>query len=434
MRAALIALMFAAPLIASCGSSQHRSSTSSRSSTTTAPITARHRFASPPADNVYAHDGAGNLSPPARGDRALVYVPNSMSDSVTVISQQTLKVVAQFPTGGLPQHVTPAYNLKTLYVDNDLGNSLTPINPRTGAPGRPIPVEDPYNLYFTPDGRYAIVVAERLQRLDFRNPTTMRLIDSLSVPMCRGVDHMDFSADGRYAFASCEFSGRMVKLDLHTRRVVQTLPIGNGLSSPQDVKLSPDGRTLYTADQQNSGLWEIDPSRFRLTGFVHTGAGAHGLYPEPRRLADVCLKPDGRDDLRSQLQDPQSDRDLAASRTGQPRHGRRIRRRAHPLAQRSLQRRGVRNQHAHRPVASEDPGRIRTTRPMRLATARTLLPRPYRDHALTQRRRAASAQAGPRDLGLRGAPARPSERVPRLLLAAGRNGGRGRGDWESSGK
>ena len=64
---------------------------------------------------------------------------------------------AEFPaTGALPQHVTPGYDLKTLYVDNDQGNSLTPINPRTGLPGRPIPVADPYNLYFTPDGRYAI--------------------------------------------------------------------------------------------------------------------------------------------------------------------------------------------------------------------------------------------------------------------------------------
>ena len=276
MRAVLTVLTFAALLVAGCGSSQHGSS---GSSTTTAPSIRRQRFASPPADNVYAYDAAGNVSPAARGDRALVYVPNSMSDNVSVISQRTLRVVAQFPTGALPQHVTPAYNLKTLYVDNDLGNSLTPIDPRTGVPGRPIPVEDPYNLYFTPDGRYAIVVAERLQRLDFRNPATMRLIDSLSVPMCRGVDHMDFSADGRYAFASCEFSGRMIKLDLQTRRVIRTLVIGNGLSSPQDVKLSPNGRTLYTADQQNSGLWEIDPSRFRVTGFVHTGAGAHGLYP-----------------------------------------------------------------------------------------------------------------------------------------------------------
>src|SRR5579884_3776987 len=126
--------------------------------------------------DVYSHDLPGDLSPVVANDPALVYVPNSQSNTVTEISQKTFKIVRQFPTGALPQHVTPAWNLKTLYVDNDVGNSLTPIDPRTGRPGRPIPVEDPYNLYFTPDGRYAIVVAERLQRLDFRDPDTMRLI------------------------------------------------------------------------------------------------------------------------------------------------------------------------------------------------------------------------------------------------------------------
>jgi YVTN family beta-propeller protein len=229
--------------------------------------------------NIYSADAAGDLSPVVRQDPALVYVPNSLSNTVSVISQRTLKVVATFPTGGLPQHVTPSYDLKTLYVDNDLGNSLTPIDPRTGTPGTPIPVEDPYNLYFTPDGRYAIVVAERLQRLDFRDPHTMRLIDSLSVPMCGGVDHMDFSADGRYAFASCEFAGRMIEVDLHSLRVIHTLALPSSIASPQDVKLSPDGRTLYTADMGSGGLWEIDPYTFRVIGFLHTGAGAHGLYP-----------------------------------------------------------------------------------------------------------------------------------------------------------
>jgi DNA-binding beta-propeller fold protein YncE len=229
--------------------------------------------------NVYAGTGPGDLSPAVRGDPALVYVPNSMSNTVDVISQRSMKIVRQFPTGALPQHVTPAYNLKTLYVDNDAGNSLTPINPRTGHVGQPIPVADPYNLYFTPDGRFAIVVAERLQRLDFRNPTTMRLVHSLSVPQCRGVDHMDFSANGRYAFASCEFSSEMIEVDLRTQRVIRTLLLDGGRASPQDVKLSPDGRTIYAADQINGGLWEIDPRSFRVLGFLHTGAGAHGLYP-----------------------------------------------------------------------------------------------------------------------------------------------------------
>jgi YVTN family beta-propeller protein len=229
--------------------------------------------------NVYRADAAGMFSPQVHGDPALVYVPNSMSNTVTVISQRTMKIVAQFPTGALPQHVTPSWDLKTLYVDNDLGNSLTPIDPRSGRPGQPIPVEDPYNLYFTPDGRFAIVVAERLQRLDFRRPGTMALAHSLSVPACRGVDHMDFSAGGRYAYASCEFAGRMIEVDLRTQTLMRTLVLRNGDASPQDVKLAPDGRTVYVADQINGGVWEIDPTTFRVLGFLHTGAGAHGLYP-----------------------------------------------------------------------------------------------------------------------------------------------------------
>jgi DNA-binding beta-propeller fold protein YncE len=282
MRVALLAVVLLALGSVGCGSTHHRPATRTRHGaprrSPAASTAAVGTLGSGPV-NVYRADAAGDMSSAVRGDPALVYVPNSLSNTVDVISQRTLKIVGQFATGALPQHVTPAWNLKTLYVDNDLGNTLTPINPRTGRPGRPIPVEDPYNLYFTPDGRFAIVVAERLQRLDFRRPSTMQLVHSLSVPDCRGVDHMDFSPGGRYAFASCEFSGRMIEIDLKTQRLIRTLVLNNGLSSPQDVKLSPDGRTLYAADQAGGGVWEIDPSRFRVIGFLHTGAGAHGLYP-----------------------------------------------------------------------------------------------------------------------------------------------------------
>ena len=188
--AAILISALLALLLAGCGSSQRSASTSSGTLTLAkkpTPPPGERRV--PPGDvNVYSADAAGDLSAVVRNDPALVYVPNSMSDTVDVISQRTLKIVEQFPVGALPQHVTPSYDLRTLYVDNDLGNSLTPINPQTGRPGQPIPVEDPYNLYFTPDGRFAIVVAERLQRLDFRDPHTMSLVHTLSVPECRGVD------------------------------------------------------------------------------------------------------------------------------------------------------------------------------------------------------------------------------------------------------
>jgi DNA-binding beta-propeller fold protein YncE len=232
------------------------------------------------AAGVYAHDMRGMLSPKVRGEPALVYVPNSQDDTVDVISQRTFKVIRTFAVGALPQHVTPAWNLRRLWVDNDDGNSLTPLDPHTGRQAGPaVPVDDPYNLYFTPDGRSAIVVAERLRRLDFRNPVTMHLQDSLQVPECPGVDHMDFSANGRYLVASCEFGGRLIKVDLASRRVVATLRLGAGLGAPQDVKLSPDGRTLYVADMVAGGVWEISARRFKVTHFMPTGRGAHGLYP-----------------------------------------------------------------------------------------------------------------------------------------------------------
>jgi DNA-binding beta-propeller fold protein YncE len=280
-------------LLTACGATHPGASTTSTASRSSATATVAGPGTSTtprrrgPLD-IYAGARAGDLSRVVRGDPAIVYVPNSLSNTVTEISQRTFKIIRQFPTGALPQHVTPSHDLRTLYVDNDVGNSLTPINPRTGLPGKPIPVEDPYNLYFTPDGRYAIVVAERLKRLDFRNPKTMRLMHSLSVPMCYGVDHMDFSANGRYAFASCEFNGNMIKVDLRTQRVVRTLTLKGGNAAPQDVKLSPDGRTLYTADQINGGVWEINPRTFRVTGFLPTGAGAHGLYPS-RNTRDMYV-------------------------------------------------------------------------------------------------------------------------------------------------
>jgi YVTN family beta-propeller protein len=229
--------------------------------------------------NVYAHDGADKIAPAARNAKELIYVPNSKSDTVDVINPRTYKIIEHFAVGGLPQHVVPAWDLKTLYVTNDTGNSLTKIDPVTGKPGATIPVDDPYNMYFTPDGRYAIVVAERLRRLDFRDAHTFQLHHSIDVP-CVGVDHIDFSADEKYLIASCEFSGQMLKVDVQTERVVGTLNLPDGGSGmPQDVKLSPDGKVFYVADMHAGGLWKIDGRRFKVVGFLPTGAGVHGLYP-----------------------------------------------------------------------------------------------------------------------------------------------------------
>ncbi len=228
--------------------------------------------------DVYAATRPGLLAPQVRGDPARVYVPNSKSNTVDVIDQRTAKIVDHFAVGALPQHVSPSWDLRTLWVTNDTGNSLTPIDPRTGRHGRPVPVSDPYNLYFTADGQRAIVVAEAHRELDFREPHTMRLVKALHLPACDGVDHMDFTADARLALVSCEFAGRMVVVDLRRERMVKRIDLKAG-AMPQDVKLSPDGRTFYVADMADNGVWLIDAHSMRKERFQPTGLGAHGLYP-----------------------------------------------------------------------------------------------------------------------------------------------------------
>ena len=229
----------------------------------------------PLTTNIYSADGVGMLSPVAAAAKPLIYVPNSDAGTVDVIDPATLKVVDHFRVGRLPQHVVPAWDLKTLYVTNDLSNSLTPIDPVTGRRAGPdIPVDDPYNLYFTPDGAAAIVVAEAHQHLDFRDPHTFSLQQRVDLD-CRGVDHIDFAADGSYLIATCEFSGRLVKVDLRTRTVVGYLTVGG---EPQDIKVDPAGKVFYVADMSAGGLHEIDGDKFTKIGFLPTGPETHGLY------------------------------------------------------------------------------------------------------------------------------------------------------------
>ncbi|MDQ1374819.1 MAG: hypothetical protein QOJ09_2157, partial [Actinomycetota bacterium] len=185
--------------------------------------------------DIYAAVRTSTIAPAAADALPRVYVPNSESNTVDVIDPATFAIVDHFAVGRLPQHVTPAWDLRTLYVDNDEGNSLTPIDPRTGKAGTPIPVDDPYNLYFTPDGRFAMVIAERRDRIDFRDAHDMTLVQSVPVT-CKGVDHLEFTSDGRYAIATCEFSGQLVKIDVGARAVVGYLNLA--VASPPLKKLT----------------------------------------------------------------------------------------------------------------------------------------------------------------------------------------------------
>ena len=257
------------------------------------------------ADNLYSETRTDQFKADVKDDLERVYVPNLRSNAVSVIDPKTLKVVDTFKVGRAPQHIVPSWDMRTLWVANNAerGNdgSLTPVDPRTGKPGKAVPVDDPYNLYFTPDGRSSIVVAEAKHRLDFRDPKTQKLQYSIDVPKCAGINHGDFSIDGKYAIFTCEFAGTIAKIDLINKTVVGYLKLAlpktrlkdKGQSSnpleteictaskgmPQDIRISPNGKQFYIADMEADGVHLVDGETFKEVGFIATGVAAHGLYP-----------------------------------------------------------------------------------------------------------------------------------------------------------
>ena len=245
------------------------------------------------ADNIYSETGPGGLSPSVADDPRRVYVPNHASDNVTVIDQITKEVISTVPSGGSrPQHVVPSWDMETLWIANNseldhAAGTLRGINGTTATLADPVSVPDPYNVYFSADGTYGIVVAEGLQRLDFYDAQFNSVQFTIATPMCPGINHADFSADGTYVIFTCEFAGSMLKISAPNgdwaNAVVSEPLVLSGGGQPQDVRTSPDGKVFYVAEMNQGRVYLIDGESFTEMGFLDAGdgvgVGTHGLYP-----------------------------------------------------------------------------------------------------------------------------------------------------------
>ena len=224
-------------------------------------------------------------------------MPNRGSNDVSVIDPATMQVVDTFDVGVNPQHIVPSWDLKTLWVTNNAegrtDGTLTPVDPKTGKP------RDRASRSTTRTTCTSRPTASR------RSSSPRRASDSTSStrrrcstrcrstsPDCAGINHADFAIDGTFAIFTCEFQGSLVKIDIVNHTVLGYLTLSGGTSGmPQDIRVSPDGSTFYVAEMMRGGVYTIDPYAFTETGFIPTGIGTHGLYPEPPRQQALRRQP-----------------------------------------------------------------------------------------------------------------------------------------------
>ena len=223
--------------------------------------------------NVWAATATTELPSAVADLPARVYVPNERDYTISVIDPATMGILTVLQAGILPEHVGPDWDMSKLFVSNYFSPNLTVMDARTGNLLDAVSAPYAYNLYFTPDGSKAIVMAEEVSRMDFYDRRTWQLLRQVPIPFA-GIDHADFSAGGRYLLATTEYAGVLVKVDTVTMEIVGSLWVGG---SPVDVKLSPDGTVFYVANQFRHGVSIIDPVSLTEIGFLPTGRGAHGM-------------------------------------------------------------------------------------------------------------------------------------------------------------
>ncbi|MGP4024895.1 hypothetical protein [Actinomadura sp. 3N407] len=226
----------------------------------------------PAGEQAYAATGPGMIAPYARGMPPRLYVAHGRF--IDVIDPGTLETVGRLRTGATVSQVTPSWDLRRLWATDRAHGALVPVGPHGAERGRPVKATGTSGLYFTPDGRDALVLARWPRRVDVRDPDTMRRRASVPMPCTAG--HADFTLDGSSLVATCTSAGALARVDIAGRSVSGTIRLPEG-ARPGDLRLSPSGALFYVADSVKGGVWLIDAERFAVLGFVRTSPGARGL-------------------------------------------------------------------------------------------------------------------------------------------------------------
>ena len=210
---------------------------------------------------------------PARAG-GLVFVMNSGAASISLIDMSTERVLRRIPVLREPHHWALTPDGGSLVVGDSSGNSLFFLNPQTGAVRKRITVADPYQLGFSPDGRYFTVNGLARNQIDVYDAASMKLLHRF--PIRSMPSHLAYSPGSHRVFVTLQGTNRLVAIDLRHMRVLWDRPVGN---TPAGV-LWHDGK-LLVCDMGTNGLAVVDPATGAVTGHVVTDKGAHNLFLSP---------------------------------------------------------------------------------------------------------------------------------------------------------
>ena len=213
----------------------------------------------------------------ALAQSAPVFVLNSLDANVSVINPVDWTEIKRIPTGKQPHHLYLTPDEKSVIVANALSDTLTFIDPKTAAIQRVIPgILDPYQLRFSPDMKWFVTAANRLNHIDIyrwdgNNITLVKRVATGKTP-----SHLWIDSKSTTVYSTMQDSNELIALDLATQTIKWRTPTG---SIPADVYGSADDKLILVGltGGDSVEVYDVSGKQPQRTRVIKTAAGAHAF-------------------------------------------------------------------------------------------------------------------------------------------------------------
>lgn len=214
------------------------------------------------------------VSAAAHADNVLVL--NSDEASYSLLSRKTRTELQRLPVGREPHHIAVTPDGKEVMIGSTVTNELLMLDTQTGEKKRMVrDIVDPYQLGYSPDGKWFVTTAYRLDHVDIYRADDFKLVGRIFIDALPS--HMAFDAASKTVFVTLQQTGRVAAIDLATQMVKWNVEIGK---APAGIIMLPDDKRLVVALTGEDGVVVMDPMNGAVTGRLQTGKAAHNFWPK----------------------------------------------------------------------------------------------------------------------------------------------------------
>lgn len=210
-----------------------------------------------------------------------IFVLNSQDANVSVLDPNTYTEVKRIAVGKEPHHLYLTPDEKSLLVANAVGDTLTFIDPATAQVQRTVTgIIDPYQLRFSPDMKWFVTLANRLNHVDIyrwqpdNSAEPLKLVKRIATG--KTPSHQWIDSKSSVVYASMQDSNELVAVDLATQSIRWRVPTGK---LPADVYLTADDKHLFVGLTGDAfvEVYDVSSGPAKLIKRIPTGEGAHAF-------------------------------------------------------------------------------------------------------------------------------------------------------------